>query len=45
MEGKRNGIMLFLHEKNKHLTKQLMSKCADTARTPFRKWSSTVSDK
>jgi len=22
-----------------------MSKCADTARMPFRKWSSTVSDK
>jgi len=25
--------------------KQLMSKCTDTARMPFRKWSSTVSDK
>jgi len=33
-------------KKTKKLKKQqLMSKCADTARMPFRKWSSTVFDK
>jgi hypothetical protein len=46
MEGKRNDITLLLDEKTiKSIKKQLMSKCAETARMPLRKWNSPVSDK